>query len=70
MRRRKEEIAELLDLAVRAPNHHATEPWRFHVLAGAERDRLARAIADEAIESGAEPNVRETTRERRSNAHR
>jgi nitroreductase len=50
-----EEIAELLDLAVRAPNHHRTEPWRFHVLAGAERDRLARVIEAEAIDSGAEP---------------
>jgi nitroreductase len=51
----REEIAELLELAVRAPNHHRTEPWRFHVLAGAERERLARVIEAEAIESGAEP---------------
>ena len=50
----KDEIAELLDLAVRAPNHHATEPWRFHVLAGAERERVARAIEADAVESGAE----------------
>ncbi len=48
----KERIAELLDLAVRAPNHHLTEPWRFYVLRGAARDRLARAIADEAMERG------------------
>ncbi len=48
----REEIEELLELAVRAPNHFATEPWRFYVLAGDERERLARAIADEAIESG------------------
>jgi nitroreductase len=27
-------IARLLDAAVRAPNHHVTEPWRFIVLAG------------------------------------
>lgn len=50
----KGEILELLELAVRAPNHHRTEPWRFYVLAGDERERLARAIAGEAIESGAE----------------
>jgi nitroreductase len=49
-----EQIAELLELAVRAPNHHRTEPWRFIVLAGAERQRLADAIADDAIGSGAE----------------
>src|SRR5207302_8571794 len=51
-----DEIAELLDLAVRAPNHHRTEPWRFHVLRGTQRERLARAIADELVDSkGADP---------------
>ena len=50
----RQEIEELLELAVRAPNHHATEPWRFYVLQGEGRDRLARAIADEAIENGTE----------------
>lgn len=49
------EIAELLDLAVRAPNHHGTEPWRFHVLAGSDRERLARLIEADAIDTGAEP---------------
>lgn len=48
----REEIADLLELAVRAPNHHRTEPWRFTVLAGAERERLARAMADSAVASG------------------
>ena len=24
-------VSELLDLAVLAPNHHETEPWRFWV---------------------------------------
>ena len=46
------QIEELLDLAVRAPCHHLTEPWRFIVLAGDERGRLGRAIADDAIERG------------------
>ena len=50
------EIEELLDLAVRAPNHHRTEPWRFCVLVADERERLARAIADELVDSkGADP---------------
>jgi nitroreductase len=41
---------------VRAPNHHRTEPWRFYVLAGDERDRLAHAIADDLVEAkGADP---------------
>jgi nitroreductase len=34
-------IEQLLDCAVRAPNHKLTQPWRFAVLTGAARDRLA-----------------------------
>ena len=49
------EIAQLLDLAVRAPNHHRTEPWRFRILTGADRERLARVIEADAVDSGAEP---------------
>jgi nitroreductase len=47
----REEVSELLELAVRAPNHHMTEPWRFHVLAGDAKDSLAQAIAEEQAES-------------------
>lgn len=40
-------VEELLDAAVQAPNHHATGPWRFVVLAGDARgalwERLERA---------------------------
>jgi nitroreductase len=41
-----ETIARLLDAAVRAPNHKLTEPWRFTVLTGASRDRLAELRRD------------------------
>jgi nitroreductase len=34
-------VERLLDCAVRAPNHKLTEPWRFAVLTGTARDRLA-----------------------------
>jgi len=37
----RETIAQLLDCAVRAPNHKLTQPWRFAVLTGAARDRFA-----------------------------
>jgi nitroreductase len=37
----REIIARLIDCAVRAPNHKLTEPWRFAVLTGAARTRLA-----------------------------
>jgi len=37
----RELVEELLECAVRAPNHKLTQPWRFAVLTGAARDRLA-----------------------------
>ncbi|MPZ97922.1 MAG: nitroreductase [Dehalococcoidia bacterium] len=36
-------IERLLEAARWAPNHHHTEPWRFHVLAGDAREALADA---------------------------
>jgi nitroreductase len=37
----REVIERLLDAAVRAPNHKLTEPWRFAVLTGSAKDRVA-----------------------------
>jgi nitroreductase len=34
-------VAELLELARWAPNHHLTEPWRFRVLGPKSLARLA-----------------------------
>lgn len=54
----REQIAELLELAGRAPNHFRTEPWRFYVVAGDERARIARAIAEEEVSSkGTDPEA-------------
>jgi nitroreductase len=39
-------IRTLLEAAVRAPNHHCNEPWRFIVLAGKARERLGDLFAD------------------------
>ena len=41
----REQIEQLLEAAVWAPNHRNTEPWRFHVVAGAAREEMAEAIA-------------------------
>jgi nitroreductase len=38
-------VEKLLAAAVRAPNHHLTQPWRFVVLAGDARAELGRAWA-------------------------
>jgi nitroreductase len=39
-------IDELLDLATYAPNHHATEPWRFTVIGPATIAELVAATDD------------------------
>jgi nitroreductase len=41
-------IAELLELARWAPNHHLTNPWRFYVLGPAALARLKQAAGAEA----------------------
>ena len=41
-------VAELLDLARWAPNHHLTNPWRFRVLGPESLARLKRAAGPEA----------------------
>lgn len=56
----REDIADLLAAAVRAPNHHLTEPWQFDVLAGEGRVALADAVAAEVgAESGAAKAARD-----------
>jgi nitroreductase len=42
----REQIEQLLDAAIRAPNHHVTEPWRFFVVAGDARAELGDLMAD------------------------
>jgi nitroreductase len=41
----REIVEQLLDCAVRAPNHKLTEPWRFAVLTDGARNRLAQIRA-------------------------
>jgi nitroreductase len=44
----RETLAEILELARWAPNHHLTNPWRFRVLGPAALDRLKDAAGPEA----------------------
>ncbi len=44
----RELIEECLNLAVWAPNHRLTEPWRFCVVTGSGRERLADAVSVQA----------------------
>jgi nitroreductase len=52
----RETIEELLEAASWAPNHHLNEPWRFFVLAGDERERFGRAMAEDACRDLADPD--------------
>lgn len=48
----RELIDELLGLAVTAPNHYRTKPWRFAVLTGAARQRMSEIAANALAEKG------------------
>lgn len=39
-------IERLIQTAIWAPNHRMTEPWRFAVIAGDERERIGDALAE------------------------
>lgn len=48
-------IERLLDVAVRAPNHHLTQPWRFLVLTGDALKELGEVWARGAEREGEAP---------------
>jgi nitroreductase len=52
----RETIEQLLDCAVRAPNHKLTEPWRFAVLTEHARDRFADIQARHRLKRFADPS--------------
>jgi nitroreductase len=52
----REIIQQLLDCAVRAPNHKLTEPWRFCVLTDGARDRFADIRAGHRLQRFADPS--------------
>jgi nitroreductase len=45
----REVVSELLDLAIHAPNHHETEPWRFWVVGRATLNALTEATGDRKL---------------------
>ncbi len=42
----REQIEQLLDAGVQAPNHYKVRPWRFVVLSGQARERLGEVMAE------------------------
>ncbi|MGN7383999.1 MULTISPECIES: nitroreductase family protein [unclassified Paenibacillus] len=66
-------IEKLLEAAVWAPNHYKTEPWRFFVMTGEGRNRLAGAykeIAREEAEAAGTPVSEEQLRKHWDKAFR
>lgn len=55
----RETVEQLLDCAVRAPNHKLTEPWRFTVLTGRAKDRLAEIRARHRLKRYSDPGAPE-----------
>ena len=55
----RETIEQLLECAVRAPNHKLTQPWRFSILTGAARDRLAELRAGHRLKRFDDPSAPE-----------
>ena len=55
----REIIVQLLDCAVRAPNHKLTEPWRFAVLTGAGKAKLADIRGNHRLKRYSDPSSEE-----------
>ena len=51
----KDMVEAVLEAAIWAPNHHLTEPWRFVVITGDERERLGEAIGNAIASTPTEP---------------
>jgi nitroreductase len=49
-------VERLIETSIWAPNHRLTEPWRFAVVAGDERERMGDALAEWLL-SDANPNT-------------
>lgn len=58
-----QDIRRLLELATWAPNHHLTEPWRFHVLAGTARQDMGKAL-EAALKASGETEAAKLQAER------
>ena len=52
----RSQVEKLLQAAVRAPNHHLTQPWRFVVLTGDALKELGRAWAAGVEREGGDPD--------------
>ena len=54
---RREEIEQLLAVAVTAPNHRLTQPWRFYVLGPQAREAYGRVLGERKARKIDDPNA-------------
>ena len=60
----REEIEALLELAVQAPNHRMTEPWRFVVVGTEGKRALARVLGRRKSSKVTDPEAARLVREK------
>lgn len=53
----RDQLTALLTVAARSPDHKKLVPWRFVVIEGAARERLAQAAAERLIALGRETDI-------------
>ena len=66
----REELESLLAVAVLAPNHHLTQPWRFHVLGPEARYAYGLALGQRKARKIEDPEKGRAVREKVAEEHR
>jgi nitroreductase len=66
----REEIEQLLDVAVQAPNHRMTEPWRFYVLGPEARHAYGAALGARKAKRVEDPEAAEAVLTKVADSHR
>ncbi len=66
----KEAIRQLLEIAVHAPNHRMTEPWRFYVLGPEARAAYGAALGVRKAKRVDEPDAAEAVIRKVADSHR
>lgn len=66
----REEIESLLELAVLAPNHRLTQPWRFYVLGPAARHAYGLALGERKARKQPDPEAGRRLRDTVAEEHR
>ncbi|HKS04867.1 MAG TPA: nitroreductase family protein [Gemmatimonadaceae bacterium] len=64
------ELESLLETVAHAPNHHVTQPWRFHVLGPEARHAYGLALGARKAKKLTDPDAARALKEKVANEHR